>query len=194
MNKRMKTKHKILIVLGIIVICLVAFGYFSNNYTVTGIDKYNEEINSNPDFMNFSLDEIGSYKDIYFQSTKTGGFLFSSYGSLIVADYDDDTFEKQLAVVNNLQYQTEPILFEDSSCYILPETEFQINDWDFKILENKSSNYTMPKDIDFIAVNKSSNQIAYLTFYDQDLDYLCKAKDKNGYMVRFVKKYFNYKF
>lgn len=62
------------------------------------------------------------------------------------------------------------------------------------MLEGKSPNFSIPKDIDLIAVNESSRQIAYLTFYDQDIDYLCKSDKQDGYMKKFVKKYFKYKF
>lgn len=189
----MKRKTIIIIISSVVIVCLGVFIYFNNNYTEKGIEKYNELINTNSNLMNFSLEEIGLYDDIEFQSTKTGDFLFSSYGSLIVASYNDIEFEKQLMVLDNLKYQTEPIFFDESK-YALPETEFQIGDWRFKVLESKSPNYFIPKDIDIIAVNNSMYEIAYLTFYDQDVDYLCKESEKDGYMEYFVKKYFKYDF
>lgn len=187
-------KRKILIaVFSIAIVFSSVFIYCSNNYTEKGIDKYNKKVNSNSDLINFSLKELGSYKDIYFQSHKTGYLLFTSYGSLIVADYNNSEFEEQMIYLDKLKYQTETILFDESN-YILPETEFQIGDWQFKVLENKSLNYSIPKSIDFIAVNKSELSIAYLTFYDQDIDYLCEASERDGYMERFINKYFKYDF
>lgn len=188
------TKRKLLIIISaVIVVCLVAFSYFSNNYIETGLEKYNEKISQNSNYINFSLNELGSYDDVYFQSTKTGGFIFSSYGSMLIASYNDADFIKQLNSVNAFNYQSDVIFFDDSK-YTLPETEFYINDWHFKVLEGKSPNFSIPKDIDLIAVNESSRQIAYLTFYDQDIDYLCKSDKQDGYMKKFVKKYFKYKF
>lgn len=104
------TKRKLLIIISaVIVVCLVAFSYFSNNYTETGLEKYNEKISQNSDYINFSLNELGSYDDVYFQSTKTGGFIFPSYGSMLIASYNDAEFIKQLNSVNAFNYQSDVI-------------------------------------------------------------------------------------
>jgi hypothetical protein len=162
--------------------------YLSCNYSVEGINEYEKKLSE--DYIHFSLDELGNYDNVAFSCKKTGGILFSSYGSMLVAEYSGDEFKNQLKAVNALAYQTEYILFEETK-YSLPEASFSINEWNFRILESKSENYTIPKDIDLIAVNKSEKKIAYLSFCDQDIDYLCTVDNSDGYMQKFVKKYFN---
>ncbi|MCD7796723.1 MAG: hypothetical protein LUG95_03675 [Clostridiales bacterium] len=161
-------KHKKIIpvfVIAIIIIGLATAFYFSCNYTETGIEKYNEKISENEDLIHFSLDELGDYEEIYFQSSKRGGILFFSYSSMLIATYSSDKFLIQKDIIDGLEYEAEPLLFEETK-YTLPGTELEIGDWDFKVLCGKSDNYTIPKNIDIIAVNEKSEKIAYLTFYD----------------------------
>ena len=113
------TKRKLLIIISaVIVVCLVAFSYFSNNYTETGLEKYNEKISQNSDYINFSLNELGSYDDVYFQSTKTGGFIFFSYGSMLIASYNDADFIEQSNNVA-LNYQSDVIFLMIQSMLFL---------------------------------------------------------------------------
>lgn len=185
--RELKKKSVIVIVIIFLLSLISVLIYFDCNNTTKGIENYNEEYNE------FSLYELGVYKNIYYQCAKTGGYLFTSYGSLIVADYDDNFFTEQIKLLKTESYQNEPVLF-DKTKYILPETDFSIGNWNFKVLANDNLNYGYPKIINFIAVNQNNNQIAYLTFYDQDIDYLCTINEGNDYMPRFIKKYFKYNF
>lgn len=66
----LKSKKKVIVSLSIILfIVLLAFlVYKSSNYTIKGIENYDEE------YCNFSLDELGDYEDIYYQYTKKAVF------------------------------------------------------------------------------------------------------------------------
>lgn len=192
----MKKSAKITALVSVLVIvCLAAAFYFGCNNTVKGMDKYHKTVNDDSDYINFELEELGTYDSIDFQRTKTGGLLFSSTGSMLVAHYGDDEFLNQLNTVNNFDYQTVPVhIYSDETEMALPETEFEIGGWNFKVLKNRSLNYSYPKSIDFVAVNEEENKIAYMTFYDQDLDCLCDVTEADGYMTKFIEKYFKYDF
>lgn len=179
----------------LIIVCLGAGFYFSCNHTVKGMDEYQKTVNDDSDYINFELDELGEYENIDYQRAKTGGLLFSSTGSMLVAQYSENEFLNQLNIVNNFDYQTVPVhIYSNETEMALPEPEFKIGVWNFKVLKNRSLNYSYPKSIDFIAVNEKERQIAYMTFYDQDLDYLCDTTEADGYMAKFVDKYFSYNF
>ena len=185
----LKSKKKVIVSLSIILfIILLAFlVYKSSNYTIKGIENYDEE------YCNFSLDEIGDYEDIYYQYTKKGSVLFNSSSAMIIADYDDLAFNEQLNAIASKEYQKEAILFDETK-FKLPNTEFCIGGWNFKILKNSENDYDYPKLINFIAVNEVKKEIAYLTFFDYDMDYLCTVDESNDFMSDFIIDYFKYDF
>lgn len=183
---RNRKRHIIIIVISLLLVFLSIYIYRDCNYTIKGIDNYDEYYSA------FSLNELGNYNNLYYQCTKTGGYIFTSYGSLIIADYNDVSFLEQISLLNNKDYQEDVVLFDETK-YILPNTNFFIGDWNFKVLKNSDTDDCYPRLINFIGFNENENKIAYLTFRDQDLDYLCKIED-NDYMPKFINKYFNYKF
>ena len=111
---------------------------------------------------------------------------------MFIAEYDKKSFNDQLLRLESFEYQTDVIL--DSDEYIIPQTSFSIGDWNFKVLKPQSQTQEFPKNIDFVCINISECKIGYMTFYDEDIDYLCKSGNENEYMKHFVKKYFKYNF
>lgn len=59
------------------------------------------------------------------------------------------------------------------------------------MLKPQSQTQEFPKNIDFICINTSECKIGYMTFYDEDIDYLCKSGNENEYMKHFVKNILN---
>lgn len=181
------TKKKVLTIilafLFLIALCFIIKGYFNYNYVLKGIENYDSEQNS------FSLADFGNYNSVYYQSAKNGDFLFNSTGSMFVVDYDTNEFNKQLKALDEYKYVDEVVMFDDNK-YIIPNPTFDIGNWRFKIIADTG----YPNTFDFISINKKENKIAYLTFNDQDLDYLCKVEKSNNYMQKFIKKYFKYNF
>lgn len=180
-NRRFVFWGIIISVVLVVCVCL----YKDCNYVLKGIENYNQEESS------FALSDLGEYKSVYYQSAKRGDHLFNSTGSMFIADYDLNAFNKQVFALNQYKYVDEIVMFDDDE-YIIPNPTFDIGNWNFKIIADTG----YPKIFDFVAVNKNGTKIAYLTFNDQDLDYLCKVKEnsKNDYMQKFVKKYFAYNF
>lgn len=108
---------------------------------------------------------------------------------MFVADYDDNEFDKQLAVLDKYKYVDDVVMFDERK-FIIPNPTFDMGNWNFKIIANTG----YPNTFDFISINKVENKIAYLTFRDQDLDYLCKTEKSKNYMQKFIKKQFKYNF
>jgi hypothetical protein len=81
---------------------------------------------------------------------------------------------------------------EKNSTYLLPEPEFNINSYNFKVLaENNDSDFDYPHYIGMIATSDEKKNISYLYFADQDFDYISENNNK-GEMQKFVKEYFKY--
>ncbi|MCM1115494.1 MAG: hypothetical protein NC397_08380 [Clostridium sp.] len=178
-------KKIVCIVVSVLIILIIALCIiFSNNY-VKKVDFEKDNYSS------FSVSDFGNYESIYCQNSRTGSPLFHSDCSLVIASYSEVEFRNKLADCNNYAFQNE-IVWCDETSYLLPDTEFDINDWSFRVL--KGDNY--PNIIDFIALNSVENKIAYLTFCDSDLDYLCTKEDNmnNDFMQKFILKHFKYDF
>jgi hypothetical protein len=116
----------------------------------------------------------------------------------LIADYEPEAFEEQLKSIDrSYRFLTEQIT-DEKHCWILsPPPVFTIGSWTFRTLdtdqiESGSSNY-FPKTIRMIATNESSAQIAYLDFYDMDLDCLAEYGDVD-FMETFIKENFSVNF
>ena len=82
----------------------------------------------------------------------------------------------------------------DETKYYITENEFLINSYKFRVIDDtQSSNIEYPKSFGIIGTSDDKNSIAYLYFYDFDLDYIGK-EDKDFSMANFVKEYFKYDF
>lgn len=145
----------------------------------------------------FRQNTIGDYRDYSYSLHRIDG-IFSSDGSVLIADYEQEAFEEQLKSIDrSYRFLTEQIT-DEKHCWILsPPSVFRIGNWTFRTLdesqaENRSCN-SFPKSIQMIAVNEQSMRIAYLDFYDSDLDYLAE-QGETDYMESFIKENFSVNF
>ena len=141
----MKKKSKIILfsalVLVLILISLIAV-LANNSHTVVGVKNYYKISSENSDYIHFSLDDFGSYKNLYFQSNRIHSLMSDSHGSMFIAEYDKKNFNDQLLRLESFEYQTDVIL--DSDEYIIPQTSFSIDDWNFKVLKPQSQTQEFP--------------------------------------------------
>lgn len=82
----------------------------------------------------------------------------------------------------------------DESKYYISEYEFSINSYIFNVIaEDGKHNMQFPHSFSMIGTSDKKKSIAYLYFYDTDLDYIGEKNIKNP-MANFVKEYFDYDF
>lgn len=168
-----------------LVLCFAVI-HSASNFTVNGIENF---YNRDRIYYDIDLDELGDYTDIDYQySQKTHMLLFPSRSSVLDLTYEEEEYKKQLEQIESAYtFLNEPI--KDEDLYLISQNEFTIGNWDFRVcLNNKYLDFYYPKDFRMIAFNDTENRIAYLDFYDSDLD--CVDED----MTKFVDKYFNYNF
>lgn len=87
----MKKKSKIILlsVLALVLILISLIAILANNsHTVVGVKNYYKISSENSDYIHFSLDDFGNYKNLYFQSNRIHSLMSDSYGSMFIAEYD----------------------------------------------------------------------------------------------------------
>lgn len=189
----MRKKHLIVILIAI-ALCITGCSKSSSNiedYLNSGktIDSYAKDIMP-------ILDELPEYQNVEYKYTHKSMFIFESDSVALIVNYDDSTYKSELDEV------AEEYIFLDSkidsdideSKYIIPEYEFSVNSYNFKVVEGDGEDNTQfPKFFGMIGISEEKKSIAYLYFYDMDLDYIGEKNDKNP-MANFVNEYFDYDF
>lgn len=189
----MRRKYLIIIMV-VIILSITGCSRSSSNikkYLNSGarIDTYAK------DFMP-AIEDLPKYKDISYRYKHKSIILFESDSMTLVVEYDDETYESEKEkLANKYNFLNEKIPSKyDEDLYFIPEYQFSINSYNFKVVEgNDKSKAEYPKSFGIIGTSDENKSIAYLYFYDQDLDYI-GYKEETHPMANFVKQYFKYDF
>ena len=192
-------KKKKIIFLGVI-ITLILIIYFSifNNYSLTDYNRRRLNSRISQQFLP-DINDLPKYRNIFY-NYRNNIILFPVFYAkslILVVYYEDVIFQIEKEKINNLKY-IKNIIYEKNEItndiyYLIPEYEFTINSYQFKVLEEEQeSYYQCPKYIGIIAISYEKRSIAYMYFEDQDIDYISKNKHKNE-MEIFIKNFFKYK-
>ncbi len=180
----------------IIVLILIFIGFSKSN--ATNIKKYlNNGSQIDTYAKNFmpANEDLPKYKDISYKYSHFSIVLFETEAITLVVKYDEETYEKEKEkLTEKYEFLDHKVVSDfDKSKYYIPEYEFSINNYDFKVADSKD-NYEAdyPKSFGMIGISDEEKSIAYLYFYDGDLDYI--QNDENSHMADFVNKNFKYKF
>lgn len=130
---------------------------------VGGYDKfdvYENEQSIRENSIYFEKEEYGNYKDIaYYHFLSTGIFQQESF--TFIMKYDEENFKKQADKINcTYSFYDEPVMEEE------PVPVFTLDNFKFRLRDTS----TYPKVMDFVGINDESKEIAYLSFYDYELD------------------------
>lgn len=159
------------------------------NYLVTDSNLYEEAR-----YMMPTLENLPKYKDIDYKYTKKRIFIFESHSVVLSIQYDDETYKSEKEKLEETYefLNKENIGFKQKGSPVPPHYEFSINTFTFRIVNEVKGNngYSMayPKSFGMIGTSDEKKRIAYLYFYDTDLD----VGEAN--MEQFIKKYFDYQF
>lgn len=142
----------------------------------------------------FDESKIGNCKNYSYSLHLMRSILFCSDGSVLLAEYEAEDFDKQLEVIERSYRFLDQQVFDQYNDYVSPPPVFTIGDWSFRTIavdlsENRGT-HGIPKSFQMIAVNEHTLNIAYLDFYDFDLDYL-GTPDDTDYMEQFIKENFH---
>ncbi|MDV3427316.1 MAG: hypothetical protein LIR50_09600 [Bacillota bacterium] len=142
-----------------------------------------------------SLDDLPKNQSIAYKYTHKS-FIFESDSVALIVNYDDETFKSEKdKLTKKYTYLDKNVISSfDESKYYIPEYEFSINSYTFNVIaEDGKHNMQYPHSFGMIGTSDKKKSIAYLYFYDTDLDYIGEKNVKHP-MADFVKEYFDYNF
>lgn len=171
-------------------------GIVTISKNIDDFDTYIEKVPYANEFIPDYRIDIGNYSQVQFGYKKTSTFLFQSEGITLIASYDDVEYasEKQKSS-EKLYFLEEPVV--DGDNYIFPVTTFEYEGYAFKIAPKRdywTSGTLTCKSFMMLGYNDLESKIAYLYFYDMDLDYLTHVSASKGVidncMPKLIKDYF----
>lgn len=163
----------------------------AENYLNTGTTIDSKAKDIMPD-----LEELPEYKNIEYKYTHKSIIIFESHSVALIVNYDDNTFESEKDKLNKqYTFLDEKIKSEfDKNKYYIPEYEFSVESYTFRVIDREGTpNTKYPKSFGMIGISEEKKSIAYLYFYDDELDYIGEENEKEP-MDKFVKEYFKYDF
>ena len=184
-----------------LIIILISFVLFSTgcSKSSSNIENYlnsGNTIDSSAKDIMPNLDDLPEYQNISYKYTHKSMFIFESDSVALIVNYDDKTYKSEKdKLAEKYTFLEEKVDSDyDESKYFIPEYEFSINSYTFKVVAgNEKSNTQFPKSFGMIGTSEEKKSIAYLYFYDTDLDCISEKSDEHP-MANFVKAYFDYDF
>lgn len=181
-----------------IVLIILSFCFIGCTKSNSDINQY---LNSGEVIDNFAksfmpkIEELPESETIEYRYTNNSIIIFQSDSIALVVSYDDSTYEKEKEKLKEQYiYLDKPVYDYNIDSFLIPENEFKVNSYTFKVASgNESYTAEFPKSFGMIGTSDDKKSIAYLYFYDSDLDYISK-KDRGTSMEGFVKEYFDYDF
>jgi hypothetical protein len=180
----------------LIVFILCITGCSSSNSNIKNYLNSGTTIDSKAKDVMPVLDDLPKHNGISYRYKHKSMLIFESDSVALIVNYDDKTYKSEKdKLADKYTFLDKKIGFDtNDGTYVIPEYEFSINSYNFKVVApNEKSNTQFPKSFGMIGTSKDKKSIAYLYFYDSDLDYIGK-KDDEYPMATFVKEYFDYNF
>ncbi len=182
-----KTLQKTGFAILILAVFLISSGYVTYWGNLELLNCYrDEEIGEHYDevITNFyempRLSDIGQVESVehcdYYSSQAS---FFTCEGDALICKYDIGEYETQKALLaEKYVFQSEPMVACGHSC----EPAAEIDGYLFRVLsigndEASFGEYQYPKCMVLIATNDTTQEIVYLSFYDDDLDYIESLSD-----------------
>lgn len=133
----------------------VEFRSFENAEEINEYCNKNDSLNDDFDFEKFGkYESIESYK---YHSMA----IFSQEAYTTIAKYDDDNFDTEKSKIeNSYKFYNTPVGNEEAEPVFSSEGfsfRVEISDW-------------YPKEMNLVGINEATNEIAFIAFYDYDLD------------------------
>lgn len=188
--------------LSIIIVVVLIIGITDRKTDISYYEKYRQKTGEANKYLP-SLEEIDSHnpnKKLFSYQEKTE-FIFTSYGVSLFVDYNDEAYQ---TIVNDYEINNDFLTDEEierqlnSSYCDFPVKEFDYRNYHFKILVKPylSGRYKSCKSFMFLGFDSGATNMAYLYFYDFDIDYTYEPKqgdtleDRENAMIKMIKDYF----
>jgi hypothetical protein len=184
-----------------ILVIVLIMSFTGCSKSSTNINKYlNSGANIDTEAKDFMpvIEDLPKYHDISYKYNRISGLLSDTDTMTLVVSYDEETYKKEKAKLKEeYKFLNQKVVSDfDNSKYYIPDYEFLINSYDFKVVdENENYKAKYPKSFGIIGTSDEEKSIAYLYLYDFDLDYIGEIEDnENNDMINFINRYFKYDF
>lgn len=139
-----------------------------------------------------SLDALGDPAKLSYAFRKSG-VIWTSYAYALLAFYTEEDYPRQVALLETqYSFLENPILKEER--WLLPEATFPYQGFSFRVVPDPDHSVCLGiacKSFLMIGTNDDAHSIAWLYFFDQDLDYIALPEDSSdGAMSAFIDEYF----
>ena len=153
--------------------CFIIYGKSETLYVYK-----NEEVSDNyvdiapfmPTLSDISQPEILEYYKYHSSQL----VFFTCDTDTLICKYDEDEYLKQKELVSK-NYVFESDMVGKLEHFCSPQTK--VYGYEFKVLDLDEYGLLYPKELAFIATNDEENEILYMSFYDDDLDYIESLKE-----------------
>ena len=187
-NERRTAMKKLWIVILIVTLvpallfggCVYLFTAEKNDI-YTDISQYDQDIQQICNAAKFmpDLDTLTGYQEIkYLYKVKHFAPIlgFRSDGFALFVTYDDSQYEaKKLEALDSYEFLQEPVM-RNSDTYELPLTEFTYRDYTMKVVpDGEYIDFCACKSFLMLGFNDEKHTIAYLYFYDFDVDLIASV-------------------
>ena len=125
-----------------------------------------------------NLSDVGEPEKVeYYDYFSQQGIFFTCDTDVLICRYAESEYPEQKAIVLDAYvFQQEPLIACGYSC----ESTAQIDGYCFRMLavsDNYGEELYFPKRMVFVATNDQTNEIVYMSFCDDDLDYIDSLTD-----------------
>lgn len=159
----------------------------------TNINRYEQDLKVIGNAVNFmpALDTLSGYANIEYTYrvrcySKLVGFYSDAYALFVT--YDDAQYEeKKQTALESYEFLQEPVM-RSSDTYELPVTEFTYQDYTMKVVPDEEYiDFCACKSFMLLGFNDEKHTIAYLYYYDFDIDFIAEeGEDLEEEMRDFV--------
>lgn len=160
---------------------LAAIGVLYAGYKLMIEDKYDYRVDTYNDMASENhlmptTDEIGDYSAVFTQYCINNYFPFRSDSYTLTAKYNENDYVLQKdRILKKYTFQSSDIA-GDVNNIIKPD--FDLDGFQFHTLSLSLSKADFPKELYFIGFNDATSEIAYIYFYDPDIDVISAQFDR----------------
>lgn len=142
-----------------------------------------------------SLSELPEAQLHQFVHTRSSMLFFEAHSLLLNMAYTEETYATQKAQLEDTYaFLNEPVAWDNDGNSVLPETSFSLGSYHFRVVAPTEGDHTdYPHSFGIVGTSDEKHSVAYLYFYDADLDYIGQKGDESP-MADFVQRYTEYDF
>ena len=116
-----------------------------------------------------SLNEISNPQKLEYYHYVSNFYIFEADAKTLICEYDDITYSQQKAELEKKYvFQTDSIIDDENNC----EPSAEIDGYSFRMISVDEYANHYPKEVVLVATNDGENEIVYMCFCDDDLDYI----------------------